>query len=237
MKSTQTLLFIFLFGLIATAHADKNDTFYVQAHGRFYIEAVRYLNQGMKLAQNGDKQGARFCFDAAIRIDKGIWPAYLDRAQIFFGNGQLDLALQDCNTASRLRPDFYRTFILRARIYRRMGRCREALADVNRIFSFHGYAETDALALSERALLRATCRDAEIHDPKLALADAQQACSNDGWNKAIYMGTLAIAYAENGDFANAISSEQRAIDTGRYSDEELRSARQRLSRYQQHQKS
>jgi len=237
MKSTQILLFIFLSGLIATARADKNDTFYVQAHGRFYIEAVRYLNQGLKLSQKGDKQGARSCFDAAIRIDKSIWPAYLDRAEILLGNGQFNLALQDCNTASRLRPDFYRTFVLRASIYRRLGQCREALVDVNRIFSFHGYSEIDAMALNQRALLRATCRDAEIHDPKLALADAQQACSKDGWNKAIYMGTLALAYAENGDFANAISYQQRAIDTGRYSDEELRNARQRLSRYQQHQRS
>jgi tetratricopeptide (TPR) repeat protein len=215
--------------------ADKDDVFHVSERGRWYPEATNYLNCGVALMHKGDTRGARGCFDAAIRIDKNIWPAYLDRAEISLAAGQLDSALQDCNTASRLRPDFYRTFTLRAQIYRRMGRCEDALNDLNRVLSFHSYPEVNAIALNERALLRATCKGG-VRSPKLAIADAQEACNLD-WHKANYLATLGIAYAVNGDFDSAIKYEQRAIQSGRYTAHELQAAKQRLARYQQHQRS
>jgi tetratricopeptide (TPR) repeat protein len=180
-------------------------------------------------------QGARQCFDAAIRIDKRIWPAYLDRAEIFAREKKWELALEDCKTAAQLRPDFYRTFIIRATIYRSIGRCREGIADLDKVISFHGNAETDALALNEKAMVRATCRDAAVRNPKQALADAKQACTLVNWKKASYVGTLAVACAVNGDFDSAIRYEQQAIDSGKYSAEELKVAQQRLSQYQHHQ--
>jgi hypothetical protein len=116
-----------------------------------------------------------------------------------------------------------------------MGRCRDGLADLDKVISFHGNSETDALALSRRALLRATCRDATVRDPKLALADAKQACNLTAWAKASYIGTLGLACAANGDFDAAIRYEQQAINSGKYTDQELRDAKQRLSRYEHHQ--
>ncbi len=100
--------------------------------------------------------------------------------------------------------------------------------------SFHGNPETDALALSQRALLRATCRDPTVRDPKLALADAKQACNLSAWAKASYIGMLGLACAANGDFDAAIRYEQQAINSGKYTDEELRDAKQRLSHYAHH---
>lgn len=235
MRLNRAFAILLLGGIAGTASADKNDTFYVNVRGRFYMEAVPYLHKGVELMNKGDMHGARGCFDTAIRIDKNIWPAYFNRAMLLAKAGKLDLALQDCNTAAHLRPDFYRAFIIRAGIYRRMGRCSEGLVDLNRVISFHGNPETDALALSQRASLRATCRDAAVRDPKLALADAKQACSLDGWNKANYIGTLGLACAANGDFDAAIRYEQQAINSGRYTDKELQDAKQRLSRYEHHQ--
>lgn len=235
VRFNDAFIILLLFGIIGTANADKNDKFIVNPRGRFYVEALPYLNKGVELREKGDIQGARQCFDAAIRIDKTLWPAYLDRAQVFAHAGQWDLALQDCNTAAHLRPDFYRTFIIRATIYRSMGRCRDGLADLDKIISFHGDSETDALALSRRALFRATCRDATVRDPTLALADAKQACNLTAWRKASYIGTLGLACAANGDFDAAIRYEQQAINSKEYNDEELREAKQRLSHYEHHQ--
>jgi tetratricopeptide (TPR) repeat protein len=228
---------VLVFCLIATtAVADKGDKFMINVHGRFYMEAVPYLNKGLELREKGDLQGARQCFDRAIQIDKGIWPAYLDRAEIFAEQRHWDLALQDCNTAAHLRPDFYRTFIVRAGIYAALGKCRDGLADLDRVLSFHGDAETNAVAFTQRARLRLMCRDPSIHDPKLALADAKQACDLIAGSKASYLGTLAAAYAANGNFDEAIRYEQQAIKSGKYSAEELHQAQERLSRYQKHQK-
>ena len=234
VRFLQPFTLLLLWGIAGTTNADKGDKFMVRPRGRFYVQALPYLNKGVELLDKGDIQGARQCFDAAIKIDDRLWPAYLDRAEVFAHTGQLELALQDCNTAAHLRPDFYRTFIIRAMVYGRMGRCREGLADLDRIISFHGYEEIDALALSRRALLRLSCRDATVRDPKLALADAKQACNLSRWAKASYIGTLGLASAANGDFEAAIRYEQQAINTGKYGDEELREAKQRLSRYEHH---
>ncbi len=235
MKLSHALPIFLLYAITATVSADKNERFMVNSRGRFYAEALPYLNKGVELREKGDVQRARACFDAAIRIDKTLWPAYLDRAQIFAQAGQWALALQDCNTAAHLRPDFYRTFIIRATVYGGMGRCRDGLADLDRVVSFHADSESNALALSQRARLRAICRDPAVRDPKLAIADAKQACDLTAWTKANYIGTLAIACAANGDFQSAIRYEQQAIKSGKYNDEELREAKRRLSQYEQHQ--
>jgi tetratricopeptide (TPR) repeat protein len=235
VRFSHAFVILLLCGITGTVSADKNDKFIVNSRGRFYVEALPYHNKGTELLEKGDMRGARQCFDAAIRIDKNLWPAYLARAEVFAHEGQWKLALEDCNTAAHLRPDFYRTFITRATIYRSMGRCRDGLVDLDKVISFHGNPETDALALSRRALLRATCRDATVRDPKLALADAKQACNLTAWAKASYIGTLGLACAANGDFDAAIRYEQQAIDSGKYSAEELRDAKQRLSQYEHHQ--
>ena len=233
MKLTKLFPLIMLsLGVLTTANADKGDTFYVNSRGRFYMESLRYVNQGLAELDKGNTHGAMQCFDAAIRIDKNNWTAYYDRAVAFADSDQLQPALQDCNTTSRLRPDFYRTFIVRADVYRRLGRCHEALTDLDRIVSFHGNMETDALALSKRAVVRATCNDPIVRDPKQALTDAKQACRMDP--KAIYMVDLALAYAANGDFENAIRNDQEAINSGRLRDDELRQAKDQLARYQRH---
>jgi len=235
VRCNQAFVILLLCGITGAAYADKNDKFIVNTRGRFYVEALPYLKKGTELLDKGDMQSARQCFDAAIRIDKNLWPAYIDRAEVFAHAGQWELALQDCNTAAHLRPDFYRTFIIRATIYRRIGRCRDGLLDLDRVISFHGNPETDALALSRRALLRATCPDATVRDPKLALADAKQACNLTAWRKASYIGTLGLACAANGDFDAAIRYEQQAINSGKYTDQELRNAKQRLLHYEHHQ--
>jgi tetratricopeptide (TPR) repeat protein len=235
MKLTKLFpLIIPLLVAVTTANADKGDTFYISARGRFYMESLRAVNQGLEELDKGNTRGALQCFDAAIRIDKNNWGAYYNRAVAYYDTDQLQSSLQDCDTAARLRPDFHRTFIVRAEVYRRLGRCHEALNDLNRIVSFHANPETDALALSRRAVVRATCNDPIIRDPKQALADAKQACRMDP--KAIYMVDLAIAYAANGDFESAIRNDQQAINSGRLRDEELHHAKDQLARSQRHER-
>jgi tetratricopeptide (TPR) repeat protein len=226
----------FVIFFVATLFVLGAEEFEFNPHGRFYPEAVVYLRKGTQMMDSGDVQGARNCFDAAIRIDKGIWPAYIDRAQVFARMRQWPLALQDCETAARLRPDFYRTFIVRAMIYADVGKCGEALVDLNKVLSFHGGAEVDSLALSRRALLHATCHDAKIYDPKLALTDAKQACDTDHWIKPDYISILAVVSASTGDFDSAVRYQRQAINTGKYSPAELQEAQRHLARFEHHQR-
>lgn len=234
MKFKNSVIILLLCWISQEVSADRDNEFLVNTGGRFRPEAVPYLNKGSQLLEKGDLQGAKQNLDAAIRADPKMWPAYLDRAQVFARESKWELALQDCNTASRLQPKFYRTFIVRASVNSALGRCREGLADLNKIISFRPDAETEALTLSHRAWLRATCHDSTIRNPKQALADAKQACKLAARKQASYIGTLAVCCAANGDFESAIRYEQQAIDSGKYTTAELRDAEKRLARYKHH---
>lgn len=109
----------------ATAHADKKDEFVVNT--RFNSDAIVYLNRGNDLLEKGDSRGAQN-FEAAIRADPNMWPAYLNRAQIYARQDKWELALQDCNAAMRLRPGFFRPAILRASVNLHLGHDRASLA-------------------------------------------------------------------------------------------------------------
>jgi Tfp pilus assembly protein PilF len=90
-------------------------------------------NRGSKLLETNDLKGARANFDAAIREDPDIWPAYLDRAIVSAREGKWQAALQDCDVVVRHRPGFFRTFVVRATIYQNLGRDRQSLADLDKV--------------------------------------------------------------------------------------------------------
>jgi tetratricopeptide (TPR) repeat protein len=134
--------------------------------------------------------------------------------------------------AARHRPGFFRTFVLRAMIYQRLGRDREALADLDKVFSLHADGETDATALATRAELRALSSDPSVRNPKAALADALHACQLNNWKRARNIETLATACAANGDFESAVRYEKQAIATGKLTPSELERAQRSLASYQ-----
>ena len=215
-------------------NADKNSKFYFNVE-RYYGKGTVYFDQGCREWDKGNLQGARQAFDSAAQADPKMWPAWFALAEVELQLGRYDAALQDCNQAGRLKPQFKRTFVVRAQVYQALGRCGDGLADLDRVISLHGNDEVDAFALSSRAWLRATCRDSTVRDPKKAVDDATRACKLTGWHMADYIGTLSLAYAANGDFDSAIRYQKLAIDSGKLLPGELKRAQQRLEFYQRHQ--
>jgi tetratricopeptide (TPR) repeat protein len=225
----QALLILALGVAVSTVRADKKDKFMVNT--RFNSDAIVYLNRGTERLDQGDTQGAQRNFEAAIRADPNMWPAYVNRAGIFARENKWGLALADCNAAMRLRPGFFRIAILRAHVNRHLGKDRESLTDLNTVISLHADDETDAFALSQRAWLRVLSPDAAVYNPSHALADARLACRLNYWKKANYIDTLAAACAATGDFDAAVRYEQQAIKSGKFTSEELEGAQDRLDRY------
>ncbi len=224
-------LLLLLLLLIPPPHlrADKNDKFILRL--RFKGNSSVYLNRASDLMAKGDYKNARANLDAAIREDDHNWPAYLDRAIVLAHEGQWQAALQDCTVACRMRPGFFRNFVVRAQINQRLGRDRESLADLNQVYSLHADDETDANALAARASLRATSRDARVRDPRAAVADAQHACRLNYWQKSTYIDILARACASAGDTESAARYEKQAIASGKLSAEELKQAEAALATY------
>jgi tetratricopeptide (TPR) repeat protein len=103
------------------------------------------------------------------------------------------------------------------------------------------YSEASRLAphnpavLNNLAWLLATCPDASVRDGKRALDVATRACEMTHWNDAPAIDTLAAAYAETGDYANAVKWETKYLASLSLTPSDATDGQARLVLYQAHQ--
>jgi tetratricopeptide (TPR) repeat protein len=83
-------------------------------------------------------------------------------------------------------------------------------------------------------LLLATCPQERFRNGANAVEYATKACSLSKWQKPAYLTTLAAAYAESGDFDQAIRWQRKVLDLPEDAKQERDKARQRLDSYIEH---
>jgi tetratricopeptide (TPR) repeat protein len=83
------------------------------------------------------------------------------------------------------------------------------------------------------AWLLATCPVAKVRDGKRAVELATKSCGLSTWKKANSLGTLAVAYAEAGEFDKAIENQQKALTDREYEQSYGVEGRARLRLFEQ----
>jgi serine/threonine-protein kinase len=147
-------------------------------------------------------------FDEAIRLNPDARPSYVSRGLTYFDRGDYARATADFTIALRLKETVL--------VYNKRAACHYFRANYSRAIADHTAAcnlePEDDGTCNYLAWILATCPVASLRNGRRAVELAKKACERSEWKFPGYIDTLAAAYAEAGDFAQAVATMERAYN-------------------------
>jgi tetratricopeptide (TPR) repeat protein len=150
-------------------------------------------------------------------------------AEAYLESNDIPAALKHFDAVSQLQPKNAGPLRKRARIYHlQLHDYGKAVAEYRKVTQL---TPTDATAWNSLAWIQATCPEASVRDGKEAVECAKRACAVR--KTPMFIETLAAAYAESGDFDEAVKIQTEALRTRGFfrSAEQLRRLQARLELY------
>ena len=208
-----------------------------------YNEAIRlapsfqraYFNRGAYFITRQDYARSIADFTRAIQLVPNDLSAYAYRAYAHRRHGDRARALVDATTAINLKPtEFYlwrpTALQLRAWAYRTIGKQELALRDLREAVRLmpNNHAANDNLAWS-----LATCPEDRFRNGAGAVSAAKKGCELSHWKGVGCYDTLAAAYAEAGDFDQAVKYEKQSLSDSSMAPKERQEREKRLALFQQ----
>src|SRR5438270_3049037 len=173
--------------------------------------ALAYRFRGLAYKHLGKHEQALHDFLEVIRIDPQLDLGYYDAGVIYNRTNRYQEAVEAMTRAIALRqPNSSLAMPLseRGNAYFHLGQFEKAQAD---LVAALRRDPRDADAMNNAAWFRATCPEASYRNGKEAIELASRACKIDKWKDADQIDTLAAAYAEAGDIAEAERFELKAL--------------------------
>ena len=165
-------------------------------------------NLGAALLRKGQVDEAIIHFQMALEIRPGYAEAQHNLGTALLRKGEVEQSVAHFQKALELRPNFGEAAYSLSNALLQRGQVREAVAGFQRALEIRpDFAE----AQNNLAWVLATCPDASIRNGARAVELAEQADRLSGGSNAMFVGTLAAAYAEAGRFPEAVAASQRAL--------------------------
>ena len=170
--------------------------------------AEAYGNLGNALLQERKIDEAIANFREAVRLQPELAEARSNLGNGLAAQGKIDEAIAEYQEALGLKPTYANAHYNLANALLRKGRGEEAIAELREAVKLEAGNPAYENAL---ALLLATAPRPDLRDGPQALALAKKANETSGGGDPVFLRTLAAAYAEVGDFANAAATARKAI--------------------------
>jgi len=183
------------------------------------------------LLQKGRIDEAIAHYQKAIAVRPDDFLARYGLGNALLEKGELDSAIQVCRSALLLRPSDVDCRTTLAIALEEKGNPAEAIQHYQKALEL---APSSIPTLTNLAWLLATSQDASLRNGPKAIELAGQADRLVGGTNTLVLRTLAAAYAENGEFSNAIRTAQSAMQLARMHGEDslMRDLDQQIALYQ-----
>jgi tetratricopeptide (TPR) repeat protein len=171
-----------------------------------YAEA--HLNFGLVLFKKGNLDEAITEYQNALRIKPLYAEAHYSLGTAFLQKDRVDDAITEYQNALQIRPDYAEAHSNLGNILAHKGKADEAIAHFQKALQI---APANPSIQNNLAWLLATGAEASLRNGHKALELAQQANELTGGENPLILHTLAAAFAENGQFSEAVETAQRAL--------------------------
>ena len=118
--------YVYLYSARSAAVREQADWASAKAVAMGPLNAQAQASRGLSLSLGGNDEEAERAFEAAIRLDPGLFEAHYFRARHCFALGRLEEAAACYRAAMEARPDDYQSPLLAAQIWDDLGRPAEA---------------------------------------------------------------------------------------------------------------
>jgi tetratricopeptide (TPR) repeat protein len=194
--------------------------------------AAAWANRGMTYSELFDNAKALADFTQSITLNPKDEYVLLDRAVTYMNIHQFDKALADFNKSIEIYPDPL-TYENRGSCYAAEKDFAHAIADYTEVVRLQ---PDNGDALKSLAEFLATCPDTKVRNGKKAVEVAMKACQLSNWSDPEAIADLAAAYAEAGDFDDAVKWQQKYhTEKNTQPTHKAATAGDRLPLYQSHQ--
>jgi tetratricopeptide (TPR) repeat protein len=163
-------------------------------------DADAYRTRGSAWLRKGNDTSALADLNEAIQLDPKDMAAYHLRGIAFLHQRDFAKASSDLDEAIRLKPTDANLLADRGRVKNFQKQYDQAIADYTAAIQLDSQ---NAFAYNGLAWQFATCPVAKYRDGKKAVENASIACKLTEMKQPHFIGTLAAAHAEAGDFTKA----------------------------------
>ena len=147
-------------------------------------------------------------FNAALKLNDKNVPSLLGRAEIYRMRNQWSVALTDYTAVLAIEPGDFRALLGQASALSGRGDLEKALAVYGELMQKF---PTEAQPFNDCAWLLATSIKDNLRNGQRAVELASHACLLTDYKNPGYLDTLATAFAEKGEFAQAVQWQEEAV--------------------------